>query len=79
MAGVSDPGNTMAKAGRWAYCTRLFFGKIDQDDNRVLAQAIEHDLLTVACDVEGPHGGAGLKPGEWARPHGSEIEQPEIL
>jgi len=52
----------------------LFFGKIDHDDLRVLTQAVEHDLFPVAGDVEGPHGGTVLKPGEWAGLHGCEIE-----
>ena len=52
----------------------LFFGKIDHHDLRVLTQPVEHDLFPVAGDVEGPHGGTVLKPGEWTGLHGCEIE-----
>jgi hypothetical protein len=53
---------------------RLFLGKIDHDDLRVFAQAVEDDLFSVAGDVEGPHGGTVLQPGEGARLHRGEIE-----
>ena len=38
----------------------LFLRKIDHDDLRVFAQAVEDDLFAVACDIEGPHSGAVL-------------------
>ena len=53
---------------------RLFLGKIDHDDLRVFAQAVEDDLFPVTRDVEGPHGGTVLQPGERARLHRGEIE-----
>ena len=53
---------------------RLFLGKIDHDDLRVFAQAVEDDLFSVAGDVEGPHGRTFLKPGKWPRLHRSKIE-----
>jgi len=56
------------------YWIKLFLGKIDHDDLRVFAQAVEDDLFSVACHVEGPHGGTVLQPGQGARLHGGEIE-----
>jgi|SRR5579864_7143920 len=56
------------------YWIKLFLGKIDHDDLRVFAQAVEDDLFSVACHVKGPHGGTVLQPGEGARLHGGEIE-----
>ena len=41
--------------------SRLSFWELDQDDLRVLAQAVEHDLLPVRRDIEGLHSGTVLK------------------
>jgi hypothetical protein len=57
-------GQELVSARYWIRAIPLFFGKIDHDDLRVFAQAVEDDLFPVAGDVEGPHDGTVLQTGE---------------
>jgi len=55
------------------------FWQINQNDIRVLPQAVEHDLLTVRRDVESSHRGGIVKMGERASLLRGQVEQPKIL
>src|SRR2546427_215125 len=55
------------------------FWQIDQHDVGVFPQAIEHNLLAVGGDIEGPHGGVVAEMGEGPRLLRRQIQQPEVL
>ncbi len=58
--------------------SRESFRQIDQDDIRVLARSIEHDLLPVRADVERLQAALIAQAGELTLFLRGEIEQPEV-
>ena len=54
MVSESITDSVLRSDGRRWYALHDLFRQIDQDDIRVLARAVEHDLFAVGRDVERP-------------------------
>ena len=52
--------------------------QVDEDDIRILARAVEDDLLAVGRDVEGQERAVIVEAGELTDRSGGEIQPPEI-
>ena len=56
-----------------------FCRQVNEDDIRVVTQAVEYDLLTVRRDIKRAHSGGAVQMSELAALPCGQIENPEVL